>query len=170
MSPTTDRLAGRIATTEQPLTGGASARQAQTPGPVAPPVALGPGPTSPSPLVPEPRTAAAGTSTSPGGATVRAGALPGDTRGLSGAEWRTAAKRAQSKSRRSARSAAAKPAATVTVPPPATGAALTATARCLRGCGVIAGPGDPAEVDKVAERHTTKPPKHPTSVASEVTT
>ena len=49
--------------------------------------------------------------------------------------------------------------------PVAGGAELTATAHCIR-CEWTAGPGDPGEVDKPAERHTTKPPKHPTAVVA----
>lgn len=94
----------------------------------------------------------------------------GPSRGLRGAEWQAAAKAAQSKARRGRPGrSAAKPAAKVTIPPaPATGARLTATADCLGRCDWTAGPGDPAEVDKAAERHTTKPPKHPTNTVSVV--
>lgn len=90
----------------------------------------------------------------------------GPSRGLRGAEWRKEAARASR--RRPARITASAPAKVPPVPLPASGASLTATARCLRDCGVIAGPGDPAEVDKAAERHTTKPPKHPTNTVSVV--
>lgn len=92
-------------------------------------------------------------------------ALLAGSRGLRGAEWQAAVKAAQSKRRRSASSAAAKP---PPLPPVTGGAALTATATCMGGCGWTAGPGDPAEVDKAANAHTTKPPKHPTSVVAEV--
>ena len=42
---------------------------------------------------------------------------------------------------------------------------LTATARCLAGCGLLA-EGDPQAADKTAARHTEKPPKHPTAVVA----
>jgi len=90
---------------------------------------------------------------------------PAGSRGLRGAEWRKEA--AKASRRRPAK--APRTTAKVTIPPPTGGAALTATATCLAGCGVIAGPGDPAEVDKAAEAHTKKAPMHPTSVMSEVT-
>lgn len=38
---------------------------------------------------------------------------------------------------------------------------LVTTARCLRGCGVLA-EGDWEATDKAAAKHTEKPPKHPT--------
>ena len=41
---------------------------------------------------------------------------------------------------------------------------LATTARCLR-CPWTAD-GDPAAVDKAAEKHTTRPPKHPTAVVT----
>ena len=41
------------------------------------------------------------------------------------------------------------------------------TARCLAGCGVLA-EGDWVPTDKIAERHTEKPPKHPTSAETRV--
>lgn len=166
---TTDRLAGDLKT-EEAFTG-AVTRQAQDP--VAIPVVAEPASACP-------RGASAGTPSParyprPGAGegtktpAVGAGASPASTagsRGLSGAEWRKAA--AKAARRRPAR-ATPKAAAKVTIPPaPATGAALTATATCLGGCDWTAGPGDPAEVDKLAERHTTKPPKHPTNVVSEV--
>lgn len=45
-------------------------------------------------------------------------------------------------------------------------ASLTAAARCLAwGCD-WAETGDPAAVDKAADRHTTKPPKHPTATVT----
>lgn len=40
--------------------------------------------------------------------------------------------------------------------------ALTAIARCLRGCGVLA-QGDPEATDKAAAKHSEKDPKHPTA-------
>ena len=101
-----------------------------------------------------------------GAVTPREGAAPAGSRGLSGAEWRAAAAKA---SRRRPAKAAPRAEAGPTIPPPGGGAALTATARCLRGCDWTAGPGDPAEIDKAAERHTTRAPKHPTNLMSEVT-
>lgn len=42
---------------------------------------------------------------------------------------------------------------------------LTATARCLAGCGLLA-EGDPQAADKAGRLHTEKPPKHPTAVVA----
>ena len=39
---------------------------------------------------------------------------------------------------------------------------LLTTARCLAGCGVLA-EGGWAATDAIAERHTTREPKHPTA-------
>lgn len=82
---------------------------------------------------------------------------------LSGAEWRKAA--AQAKARRG-RGPAPRPAAKVAIPAPAGGAALTATARCLR-CDWTTGPGGPAAVDKAAEKHG-KDSGHPTVTCAEI--
>jgi len=41
---------------------------------------------------------------------------------------------------------------------------LATTAHCLRCDWAQA--GDPAAVDKAAEKHTTKPPKHPTATVT----
>ena len=92
-------------------------------------------------------------------------ALSAGSRGLRGKDFRDAMRRAQT-GRKTTRAAGKRPVAP-TPEPAAGGAELTATAHCIR-CGWTAGPGDPAEVDKLAERHTTKPPKHPTSTVAEV--
>lgn len=88
--------------------------------------------------------------------------------GLRGAEWRAAAKRARS-GRQPGR-AAPRAAAKVTIPPASAAGAttrLTATADCLGRCDWTAGPGGPAEVDKLAEKHTKAGLGHPTNVVSE---
>jgi len=43
---------------------------------------------------------------------------------------------------------------------------LTATAHCVaRDCDWVQA-GDPATVDKAAEKHTIRPPKHPTATVT----
>jgi hypothetical protein len=93
-----------------------------------------------------------------------ASASPAPGTGLKGAEWRQAVKAAQGKGRRSTPRAAV---ASLALQPPADGARLTATARCVIGCDWTAA-GTAAEVDKAAETHTVKLPKHPTAVVAEL--
>lgn len=143
-----------------------AARASVPGGPAAsePPYGAAGGKTSASPAPQLPGDA----DSSPAGVpTPRAGGTPAGSTRLRGAEALAAIQRAQSKARRAP--AVRKPAATAKAPPPpVVGASLTATARCLSGCDWTAGPGDPGEVDKAAERHTTKPPKHATNLVSVV--
>ena len=112
----------------------------------------------------------------PGGKTVLPAALPGaDPRaghpvpGLGGADPATASRLPVSPGRgRGPRTPAG---ASASAPPRAGstyirgGAALTATARCLRGCDWNTGPGTQADADRAAEKHTQG--GHPTITCAE---
>ena len=139
------------------------------PGTSSPPVRPGPragmpvpetGATSASGVAPvrdtAPRTPAAGMGASP-----KSAAGP---KALSGAEWRKAAKDAQSKTRRRKTTPAAKSAVPLPSLPDASGVQLTATADC-NGCEWTAGPGDAASVDRAAEKHVRV--GHSTAVIAE---
>lgn len=147
------------------VAGGKMSRQAQAPNSLAPDGTPDPETRRPGPAEVRVR-AKTPAGTAPASQREADSAVPAGATRLRGQEALDAIRRAQSRSRRTP--AARKPAATAKAPPPpAVGASLTATARCLSGCGWTAGPGDPAEVDKAAKAHTEKPPKHATNLFSE---
>lgn len=125
-----------------------------------------PGPeTAPAPLLPG-QAAVRARDTSPvGGALDGARGVPAGSRGLRGKDFRDAMRRAQT-GRKTTRAAAIKRPVMPMPEPAAGGAEITATAHCIDRCEWTAGPGDPAEVDKLAATHTEKPPKHPTAVVA----
>ena len=105
-----------------------------------------------------------------GGLPPQAGGADAPSPGLQGAEWRKAVKAAQAGNRRRTTTRTARqpaPAPSLPVPPPGAGAALTATAHCIGACEWTAGPGPAGDIDAAAEKHTKKPPKHPTAIVAE---